>query len=198
MSLEDQFNRDDGTWISKYDAAVIGLHRKVGEYVQETTGMSIKTQCRVLNGLATLCYAPSAGCGFLASLPLAVYSVANAAGIGIDTRTALEHEFTSEKKGFGKHYHKWKNLTFAFGGVGFLYIGFQIANLNAADMPTLDQNWAWGFGFTGAGMLQQVSSWYLSQTQMPPPPKRKEKVKIGEKLQELMESWNVEPSETPI
>ena len=205
MSLDDMFNRNDGSMLDNLDSALINLHKKIGDFYQNKTHKSESSLRKILHGTsaASLLEYSIIDESYLMLWPAlmnAVYSVTGYSG----SKGNLETEVQSEFIGLTKKTLKVLNMVVYGLGISSTAAYLSLIGTGLAiDNPKILEQGINNLGY-GMGVLSWMTAHYINKSNFePPPPKPKRKpvlervkdkiVQIKEKAEGLIPHGIPEP-----
>lgn len=200
MSLEDRFNPNDGSFIDFVDNAMVGLHKKIGDFWQNKTHKSadkLKGNLYGFSGAALSVYGVMSPSYFvlLCALSSTLYAFN---GNGMFSKTPLESELKMESVNLPKKTIKYANALTYFAGLSVilakstLIIGEAISgNQDLIKESLLDVNF-------GLGALSVAAANYIHQTNFDPPPKKSKKKPVLERIRDKLEEFMPQPIPEPV
>lgn len=201
MSLEDQFNRNDGSWIDRADTAMINFYKKIGEIWQDKTHQSADVLKRGVYGCSAVSvavYSVSAPIHYM-MMPMALLAgIPAALGGGLGPQSPLEGEI--KFKAYGLPAKSWKYLNLCGYGISLfnasigsleISLGIKMGDYETVKkgMITLAQ---------GLGLFALTSGNYLHQSSFNPPPPRPKKKPVWERIKEELQAIMPQPASQPI
>jgi len=190
MSLDDKFNPNDGSLIDRIDNAMIGFHKKLGNFWQNKTHKSVDGLKRGLYGSSaiTLIAHSIVGPNYIMLIPALSNGMAAVTSRENCPKTSLDSEIQSEAIGLPKKFFKYTHaILYGLGAISTLTRATEIiAGAISGDYGLIKEGLD-NIGY-GIGVLSWITANYLHQTDFnPPPPKPKkkpilERIKIGKLL----------------
>ncbi len=199
MSLDDQFNRENGTFIGRIDNGVYKLIKRIGNFYQDKTHKSVDSLKRSSYGVAGVSL--GSYCALEPSIIMVLPSLAcvsNAITNGrFSPKSSLEGEIQSEASFLPKNFVKYTDLIFlGLGSTTLLYNGIKIINGMASGSSQemsrgiIRAQYSigtilWGFGN------------YLNKMSFGDPPPKPKKEPLLERLKEKIRFSLPQPSPVP-
>lgn len=200
MALDDRFNPNDGSLIDRIDNAMIGMHKKLGNFWQNKTYKPTDSLRKGLYGTSAIAFLAEGvmASNYPAYIPALISAIYSVTGRGSCPKSSLEAEIAAESLGLPKKTWKYINLTLYGVGTARLLQGtIAIAGGVAYGNQELIKEGVAGFRI-GIGVLTWATANYLNQINLEPPPKKPKKKPVLERIKEKFGELLPQPTPEPI
>lgn len=192
MTLDDQFNPNDGSFLDQLDNVYYGVNRKLAKKWQDKTGLSKRKLETGLYSLASLAFMGSYYFrdnpfpGYL-DLTLASSMLIDAFSYSMRPSSALDQQLSCESVGLPPKTKKLFNtLFYSYGLLGLTAMGLCASNSfisgNYENFSLDLDSFAHGMAF-----FFWKTADYISQSNIPEPPPKPKREKLSEKFERFVD-----------